>query len=208
MVSQKLFSLDKRAEEISVKREFLRAKLSDLERSKTGSDIEYENFTKARSILIEANRLTQQRFKEKVESLVTVAIKSVFSRDLKFIMEVGVKKNRSEVLFFVQEGDKEPYIPKDEQGGGLLDIISFALRIVLWSIESPRSRNVFVLDEPMKWTGALIVKAANMMKEISRELGIQIIMVTHDSELEEVADRTWQISHDGDRSSIIQGRIL
>uniref|UniRef100_A0A6M3L5T6 Putative ATPase domain containing protein n=1 Tax=viral metagenome TaxID=1070528 RepID=A0A6M3L5T6_9ZZZZ len=161
-----------------------------------------ENLIKTRWLLTEASRLTQMNIQNQIESLVTMAIRSVYERDFKFLVEFEIKRNKTECLLRVQEGEKEPYIPKEDQGGGLLDVISLALRIVLWSMEKPRSRNIFILDEPGKWTGVLIVKFGEMLKEISKELGLQILMVTHDSELVEIADRAWKVIHDGRFSEV------
>ena len=47
------------------------------------------------------------------------------------------------------------------------------------------------MDEPFRWTGNLTELAANMRKEISKKLGLQIIMVTHDERLMEIADKSW-----------------
>ena len=146
----------------------------------------------ARNIISEAARITQQQFKILVEELVTTAIQAVFpNKDYKFVMQFVLQNNRPQINLLVQDGENEPYIPKEEQGGGLLDIISFALRVVLWSLEKPRSRNILIMDEPFRWTGNLTELAANMMKEISKKLGLQIIMVTHDERLMEIADKSW-----------------
>ena len=48
------------------------------------------------------------------------------------------KRNKLECRPVVMEGDYE-YTAKDEMGGGIIDIISFAFRVVLWSLESPLS---------------------------------------------------------------------
>lgn len=163
------------------------------------------NLIEARRILTETSKATQMQFKEYVESLVTSAIQTVFPEgDYKFIADYVVKSNRTEVNLLVQQGDKEPYIPEDEQGGGLLDTLSFALRIVLWSLENPRSRNTIIMDEPFKWAGRLTKFAGNMMKEISQKLNLQIIMVTHSEDLMEIADRSWVVSRDQDKISVVK----
>lgn len=154
-----------------------------------------DNLAEARFIISEASRLTQQQFKDFVESLVTLAIQSVFpDKDYRFLVDFDLKSNRSQINLLVQEEDKEPYIPEEDQGGGLLDIISFSLRIVMWSLERPKSRNVLIFDEPFKYTGNLTELAANMMKEISHKMKLQIIMVTHDERLSEIADRSWKVT--------------
>lgn len=175
----------------------LSGQIDQISKEYKSAESEISNMVEARNIIAEASRITQEQFKEFVESLITLAIQSVFpDKDYKFIVDFVLQANRSQIFLMVQQGDKEPYLPEDEQGGCLLDIISFALRIVLWSLEKPRSRNVLIFDEPFRWTGALTEKAANMMKEISGKLDIQIIMVTHDERLSEVADRSWHVTRD------------
>jgi chromosome segregation ATPase len=158
----------------------------------------------ARNIITEASRITQEQFKEFVEQLTTLAIQSVFpDKDYRFIVDFTLQSNRSMIELLVQQGDKEPYVPEDEQGGALLDIISFVLRVILWSLERPRSRNVIVLDEPFRFCGDLTSLAASFMKEISHKLKIQVIMVTHNRDLVEIADRCWEVTRNIDGVSIV-----
>ena len=166
----------------------------------------YEDLIKARWVLTEVQQQTQQRFKDVVESLVTMAIKSVFDRPFKFELEFERKRNQMECHPIVKEivGDQERIYdnPEDDMGGGILDIISFAFHIVLWSLEKPRSRNVFIMDEPMKNLGKLIVLGGKVLKEISKKLHIQIILVTHDEELLEIADKAFVVTHNGNKSFV------
>jgi DNA repair exonuclease SbcCD ATPase subunit len=160
----------------------------------------------ARVVLTTVAQMTQQKFVSFVEDMVTLAIQSVFERDLKFIVNFEIKRNKSECKLLVSEGGGEPFVPKDEMGGGLLDVISLALRVVLWSLENPRSRNVLVLDEPLKFVGhgELMEKSAKMLRDISHRLGLQLIINTHEEELADLADRSWLVTHDGVKSMIVQ----
>lgn len=163
-----------------------------------------ENLLKARWTLTEVSRITQQQFAACVQNMVTMAVQAVYGVPFKFLVNFEIKRNKAECQLLVQEGDKEPFVPKDEMGGGLLDVISFALRVVLWSLERPRSNNVLLLDEPLKFLGKgeLLNKAAIMLRDVSHKLGLQIIINTHEPELLEVADRGWLVSHDGVKSNI------
>jgi DNA repair exonuclease SbcCD ATPase subunit len=164
---------------------------------------EIEHNTKARWVLTEVAKLTQERFKKRVESLVTMAIRSVFDRPFDFSLIFSRERNRFVCTPIITEGDNE-YIPKDDMGGGIIDLISFAFRVVLWSLEQPRSRNIFILDEPMKFVGkgGLLMKAGQMIMEISHKLGFQVIMVTHEPELAAIADAAWLVEYKGGKSKI------
>jgi len=166
-----------------------------------------ENRIKARFILSEVAKLTQTRFTTYVEQLVTMAIKSIFDRPFQFKVDFDLKRNKSECFLRIQEGkDEEPFVPKDELGGGMLDTISFALRIVLWSLQNPRSANTILLDEPFKFVGQdeLLDRAGQMLKEISTRMGIQFIITTHQPKLTDIADKAWKVEHDGKHSKVTQ----
>jgi DNA repair exonuclease SbcCD ATPase subunit len=171
------------------------------------------NQSDARWVLTEVSQLTQSRFKSKVEALVTMAIQSVFDRPFEFFLEFERKRNKMECRPIVKElvnGKYREFDPEEDMGGGIIDIISFAFRIVLWNLENPSSRNAIVLDEPMKNMGKLIVLGGQVLKEISHKLNFQVILITHDEELIEIADRSYQVSHDGNKSvvKLVKGGVI
>ena len=63
-----------------------------------------------------------------------------------------------------------------------------------------------LLDEPIKGAigrkGDLITKAAMMLKEISDKVGLQILLITHESAFLDIADRAYEVSHNGIESSL------
>jgi len=162
-----------------------------------------ENLIKARWILTEVQKQTQLRFKAVVEDLVTLAIESVYKRDLKFELVFEEKRNKFECRPVIREGDRIYENPEDDLGGGILDIISFAFRIVLWYLADDRKRNVMMLDEPMKFVGQnLIHLAGQVIWEISHKLNIQIILVTHDRELIEIGETCYHVDFEGGKSKV------
>lgn len=173
-------------------KELLLHQRTDLEERVVALQKLVDTYIKARWVLSEVTRITQENVRAYVENLTTMAIRSVFNTDCEFHVAFKISRNKSECFLSVREGGYA-YVPKDEDGGGILDIISFALRVVLYSLESPRSRNVLIIDEPFKWTGKMMVAAGQMLKEISSKLGLQIILVTHEPELSEIADRSFLV---------------
>lgn len=191
--------LNKRAAE----RELLQKQVLEISNRIGELSAEVDDHIEARNIVSGVAKLTQEGVKDYIETLVTTAIKAVFPRrDYKFLVQFDVKKNKTDVSLLVQEGDKEPYRPDEEQAGGIVDIISFALRVVMWSLQAERSRNILVLDEPFRFTGVLIGIAGQMLKEISQQLGIQIVMVTHSQELIDIADKAWEVEMVDGRSQV------
>lgn len=176
-------------------RDLLDKQIGFLEGDISSRKEDVEKHVKARWVVIEVARLTQQSFEEYIEKLVTMAIRSVFDRDYKFLVDFEIKANRSECSLRVQEGDWEPFIPKEEQGGGMVDIIGNSLQPALWSLMEPRSRPTIFLDEPLKNMGDLVELGGRMLREISHKAGIQFIINTHDPALVEIADRAFGFTY-------------
>jgi len=61
-------------------------------------------------------------------------------------------------------------------------------------MQVPRSRPVLMLDEPFRYLSTgLLPRAGEMLKQISSELDLQIIMVTHAEELIDEADAVFSV---------------
>ena len=102
------------------------------------------------------------------------------------------KRNKTECnLFFERNGER--IHPFDASGGGAVDVATSALRFSIWSLG--KSRNVIGLDEPFRFLSRdLQPKAAEMLKEISHRLDLQMIMITHSPDLIEGADKIFRTS--------------
>lgn len=187
-----------------VERKLLRGQISELESRIVVLEEESDDITAAKKILSATVQMTQQQLSNYIQNLVTLAIRSVFTdSDYRFVVDYKTRKDgRVEVSLLVQEGEQEPFNPEDEQGGGVVDIISFALRVVMWSIQAKRSRGVLILDEPFRFTGDYTELAGQMLKEVSQKLGIQVIMITHSRDLMGIADRAWEVQREQGRSVV------
>ena len=184
------------------KRDLLEAQKSVKIKNFKQIEILYTDLIKARWVLAEVTKLTQERFKQRVESLITMVIRSVFNRDFEFELIMERKRNKFECRPVIKEKGNE-FDLRFDRGGGLIDIISFAFRIVLWSLEKPRTRNTFILDEPFRFLGKSMLKRVGVvLKELAEKLNFQIIMVTHEKELENIADKVFYVSYNGINSFV------
>jgi len=156
---------------------------------------------KARVLVAEAGKYTQSYLKDYIESMVTTALQAVFEEDYQFVIDFDIKRNKPEAKISLKLRGEETD-PKDSCGGGVLDVASFALRVVLWSIENPKSSNVIILDEPMKFLHGRIENAMKMIKDLSKKLNIQFIIVSQMEEFAENADKVFLVTHNGKFSEI------
>ena len=160
-----------------------------------------ENLIKARAVVAEAGKYTQSYLKEYIENMVTTALQSVFEENYEFIIDFDIKRNKPEAKISLKIRGEE-VDPKDSCGGGVLDVASFALRIVLYSIQNPKTSNVIILDEPLRFLHGKIENAMKMVKDLSKKLNIQFIIVSQISEISDGADKVFLVSHNGKYSEI------
>lgn len=159
------------------------------------------NLDKARALVQQAALDTQESLRVRLESVVTTALRAVFKdKQLEFRITFETKRGRTEALLEVGEDGQYSH-PMETHGGGVVDVVSFALRVAFWSID--QSRPVLVLDEPMKFLSRdLVPNAAEMVRMLSQKLGLQIIMVSHIEEFIDGADRVFRISRRGNQSFV------
>lgn len=136
---------------------------------------------------------------------VTSAIQSVFE-EKKYIFKLKFtpKRNKTEVEMFLRDGDEEVALkdPNDiRNGGGILDIIALALRIFLWSLK--KNSNTMILDQPCQnLDNGHMPMLGDLLKNLSKELGIQFILINHNPNLAETAEITYEVVKNGRVSSI------
>lgn len=159
----------------------------------------------ALAVIKKISYVVETKVRSRVESLMTKAIISVFDdRDYQFKLIFDERAGQVIYKPVVMEDDYE-LIPKDDMGVGIIDLISFIFRPVLWSLNRNRSRGTFFLDEPMKHIGKgeLLERAVLIMKEISSRMGIQLIIITHEEEhFLSIADRAFRFTHDGKKTCV------
>jgi len=161
-----------------------------------------EDFVECRDIMNLVGTVCQEQTKEVVEDLISEALKAVFGDEYHFEMESKIVRNQPEIYMYVVRNGVR-YSLREELGGGIVDLVSFVLRIVLWSITTPRSAGVMVLDEPGKFISKDLQSLfGDIIKELSNMLGIQFIIISHEEELIETADITYKVSLEGDISYV------
>ena len=141
-------------------------------------------------------KLTQSELEIHISELVSLALEAVFPRPYKLVLEFTLRRNRSEADLLLEDEDGNRVDPMDAVGGGVVDVAAYALRIALWSLKRPRPRAVMILDEPLRFLSRdLQGRASTMIREIGSKLGIQHIIVSHEENLLEAADKTFTVEN-------------
>lgn len=148
----------------------------------------------AREIMKEVGMKTQQSLQVHISDITTLAMEAVFNDPYELVVEFVQQRNKTECnLLFARNGSMVD--PLEASGGGAVDVAAFALRIASYTMQNPRSRNTIILDEPMRFLSVdMQERASQMIKEISEKLGIQFIIITHESTLAMDADKVFEIT--------------
>ena len=145
----------------------------------------------AREVIRQVGIETQRELQYHISDITTLALDAVFDDPYKLVVEFVERRNKTECDISFQRNE-DRIDPIDASGGGAVDVAAFALRVASWSMQSPRTRPVIILDEPMKFLSRdLQPRASEMIKELSDRMGIQFIIVTHDANLTESADKVF-----------------
>lgn len=126
-----------------------------------------------------------------LENTTTTALQYVFGSNFSAKIEIRTLNGKSSADVYVVtdmgNGEVVTVKPEDSCGGGVVDIVSIALRISIAKLKNVNGP--IILDEPGKHVSAeYSVKLAEFLKYISTTLGKQIIMVTHNEDLKSTAD--------------------
>ena len=157
---------------------------------------------RAREIVREVGLKTQQQLQINISDITSLALEAVFPNPYELKVNFIQRRNKTECdLIFVRDGNEID--PITASGVGAIDVASFALRIASWSMTKPHSRNTIILDEPFRFLSENYQeKASIMLKEISKKLNIQFIIVTHEEVLTSYADKIFNVSIRKGRSKV------
>ncbi|MEA2065889.1 MAG: hypothetical protein U9O65_02120 [Thermotogota bacterium] len=186
--------------EAKARKALLEEQLVSLNEEHSYQDNRAKHAEKARLIFQLVAKKTQENLEFHISKLVTTALAAVFPDNIEFVVRIEAKRNKTECdLLFKEFG--EEYKPLEGSGFGAVDIASFALRIAFWSLR--KNRPTMILDEPMKNVSPdLHHKVSDMLQMISTKLGIQIIMVSHQEDVNIAADKTFTVSKKGKYSEV------
>lgn len=162
-----------------------------LEQAKETEEENLQNLEKAREVLQIVAKNTQDNLQYHISGLVTTAQASIFPDPYEFVAEFVARRDKTECdLLFARGGDR--FSPFSSCGGGPVDVASFALRLVAWSLN--KTVPVIVLDEPFKFVSVdLQPRCSDLLKTLSARLGLQIIMISHLPNVIDSADRIFLV---------------
>jgi DNA repair exonuclease SbcCD ATPase subunit len=172
--------VNRKLADLSVVSALLRTEKSNL----TCARQEEEDVEQARALVQGVAQQIQQQAHTRIASVVCRCLEAVFDDPYEFKINFEQKRGRTEAqLVFVRDGVEID--PLSAAGGGVVDVAAFALRLSALLLTRPSLRRTIVLDEPFKFvSGEYRERLRNLLEMLAEEMQVQIIMVTHISELQ------------------------
>lgn len=153
------------------------------------------NCTAGVRILTDVLAVVQERTLKYIEDTVTSALQYVYDDSYSFQIKYELKRGQPEVALEIVKNGIVYDNPAFFGGVGVLDVVSFVLRCVCWSLGNPKSAPVMMLDEPFSSLHGRLEneKMSVLVKELSEQLGIQIIIISGETALSEYADKIFTV---------------
>jgi len=145
-----------------------------------------------------------------IEELVTRGLQTIFDDSLSFHIVQTTKGRTANVDFVIrtQVGDMLTETPVLEaRGGGLSATVGFLLRIVVMLLKSRNAQeeNILILDETFAHVSEEYLPAlGEFLREIVDKTGVQIMMVTHQPEFAEYADRVYRFTKKDGKTQVAE----
>jgi len=140
----------------------------------------------AQSIAQTVAEQIQQRAHNQIASVVTRCLQTVFYDDnYGFQIRFDKKRGKTDAVLILTKDDHEIENPLDYDSGAVCEMAGFALRLSCLMLAKPKLRRLLILDEPFKSISEEYWESTRLLIEnLSSEFDIQIILVTHNSELQ------------------------
>lgn len=140
-------------------------------------------FSQAVELLTLVQEQTRDKIKSEFEQLITFILQYVTEKDYRFVVVFSKRGSLGEVDFeILPPNADEPMDLLDQTGGGICDLVSFGLRILLMECSIPKVNGFFLGDEAFKHLDSdYQEKVPFLLEELNKRLNRQIILISHEA---------------------------
>lgn len=182
--------------------EQIQKRVSELSTNLLLKNRELGRYERAIEIVKQVGLQTQKQLEFVLAEQVSMALAAVFDDPYQLVVNFQSKRGKTEAeLLFSRRKLLVP--PIGFVGFGAIDVAALALRLAYWTMKtSGKTRSVLLLDEPfarLKGQQANM-RALSLLNEISKQLKIQIIMISDEriprDDIIRTADRVFLVTQE------------
>lgn len=190
----------------SGKRDKILEQIKDISADLSTISKNVEVLEKVNILLQKTSEYAREQAKKQIEVIVSNCLQYIFDSNMEFIIEIEELYGKPNAEFYVITKEGKNIIktkPELSRGGGVVDIISLALRISFLQVHKPLIQGPLILDEPAKHVSEdFIFNVADFLKRTSEMFDRQIIMVTHNNHLSSVSTNSYRVQLKGTESKV------
>lgn len=183
----------------TVKQKEYDTKLAEVESLKSNLDI----LKRTSDFLNSFSSSVRDKIAQEIETLVTRVLKSVFDDRYTFKVKSVTKRGNTEVELYVHDVKHNKDVDIIESsGGGLADIVA---TILFFAFSEINGGGYLILDEVGKHISSDKRTAFfKLIKEITHTYKRQIIYISHQAELVDIADKVIRFTSDKDNHVVVE----
>lgn len=174
--------MSSRANAVTKKLSEFKGRLWAAERDLTAATSEFEtaksklkSVDSLKAVVQQVAKETQDKLRLRFEAIVQACLDAVFPGSYKFMMEFISRRGQVEVDMWLDK-DGTRMDPLDSNGGGVVDVMSIALRLCCLTLS--KNSNILLLDEPFgHLRGDARERLGDLLAIISEKLSVQMLMV-------------------------------
>jgi len=169
-----------RLDEIEENRNRLLSRRSELKNQIQNLDDIVRSIETAQGVFQSASETIQSRVHDRLSAIVSRALSDIFDDPYEFNILFERKRGKTEAKI-VLERDGMQIDPVEAAGGGVADVIAFALRVASMLMHQPPLRRLICADEALKFVSKEYRQGCRSLIDVlSDEFNVQFITVTHD----------------------------
>jgi DNA repair exonuclease SbcCD ATPase subunit len=171
---------------------------------------EIDRYDHVMTVLSTIGEQRQATAQAQIEALVTRGLHTVFGDELSFHIITSHRGKQASVEFIVRSTLTDGRVIDTDimaaRGGGLAAVVGFLLRLVVLLLSKPAWRDsVLVLDEPFAHLSKEYVPLmAEFLRDLTDKSGVQIILVSHQDEFLDVADKRYRFALGDDGTTQVE----
>lgn len=200
-------TLDELQREVSLRRRDVQTKVAEKRLLETRKEEISAEIEELQDLTVVLDRVTgllnsigedkQQEAQEKIEGIITKGLQNIFGHTFSFHIVQTMKGKNASVEFFIRTHLDDEVIETpvlESHGGGLAAIVGFLLRVTVMLLDKGTDKsNILILDETFGMVSdEYLEPLGDFVRELVDKTNIQILLVTHQPEWQEYADKTYR----------------
>lgn len=178
----------------------LSQEIAEAEERLKQANLDAEELSQTLAILQGLEAAWKKTFEDALATVVSRGLSLIFDKPMRLDIISEISRGASAVEFKLTTGEGEDAITTDimtAEGGSVVEITTFLLRILLILASRPPLRRVIIIDESFRMVEDNKVPVlAQMVRELVDRLGIQVLLVTHMPAFGDAADVVYSVTKD------------